>query len=59
MAHDYGYKASNRMADMSTFELVQTDYEHREPDPKVIRRLRQTGDRIHSVHDADGKRISQ
>jgi len=57
--YSYTYDAANRMSTFSINGVVQAEYEYNFLGQQVIRRLTQTGETIHSVHDAAGNRIAE
>ena len=57
--YSYTYDASGRMSSFAINGVVQAEYEYNFLGQQVIRRLTQTGETIHSVHDAAGNRIAE
>ena len=57
--YGYAYNAAGRMKDFSINGVVQAEYLYNALGQQVVRRLSQSGQTIHSVHDLDGNRIAE
>ena len=57
--YGYNYAAAGRMSSFAINGVIQSEYENNYLGQQVIRRLIQTGQVIHAVHDALGNRIAE
>jgi len=57
--YGYAYNAANRMESFSIGGVLEAEYVYNALGQQVVRRLIPSGQTIHVVHDADGKRLAE
>ena len=57
--YGYNYDDAGRMSSFAINGVIQAQYEYNFLGQQIIRRLTQTGETIHSLHDAVGNRIAE
>ncbi|MDO6591948.1 hypothetical protein DS901_02640 [Loktanella sp. D2R18] len=57
--YGYNYDDAGRMSSFAINGVIQAEYEYNFLGQQIIRRLTQTGETIHALHDAAGNRIAE